>query len=95
MEERLSGEGRSSSRGERQQIIMEKERRIMRGREFWKGETIGRRNKFRDNRRRLEIMTQIEQNEVKHTRRRKEMRKNAESQKMRVGKATIERLYGR
>ena len=67
----------------------------MRGREFWKGETIGRGNKFRENRRWLEIMTEIEQNEVKHTRRQKEMRKNAESQKTRVGKATIERLYGR
>ena len=38
-------------------------------------ENFGRWNKFRENRRRLEIMTEIEQNEVKHTRRQKEMRK--------------------
>ena len=85
---------RKSSRGERHQTIVEKERRIVSGREFWRGEMIERENKPQEFRRQLEIMTEIEQKEVKHTRRQKEMPKNAEFQKMRVRMATIERSYG-
>ena len=38
---------RNSSQGERQQMIVEKERRIAKGREFWRREMIGRENKPR------------------------------------------------
>ena len=42
---------------------------------------IKRENKPREIRWRLEIMTEIEKKKVKHTRRQKEMQKNAEFQK--------------